>query len=68
MFGAGGGVAHVFVGPQPKFAPAARRLISSLQFGPFSVTYTRPVFGWNARPNMFRCPYVKIRGSQSGFP
>ena len=62
FIGAGGGVAQFALGPHPKFRSAAvrfgRRLISSLQFGPFSVTYSRPVKGWYARPNMFRWPYV----------
>src|SRR6267143_6907149 len=62
LFGGGGGVLHVFDGPQPKFRFGAmrsgRRLTSSLQAGPFSVTYGWPVMGWNARPNMFRWPYV----------
>jgi hypothetical protein len=66
--GAGGGEAHVCVGPQPKFPPETRRFTSSLQLGPFSVTNTRPVVGWKARPNMFRCPYVKMKLSWLRLP
>src|SRR5438046_9997597 len=59
-FGGGGVLEQFALGPHPKFrrAPArsGRRLISSLQFGPFSVTYGRCVTGWKARPNVFRCP------------
>src|SRR5437773_11438041 len=71
-FGGGGAPEQFALGPHPKFrrAPArsGRRLISSLQFGPFSVTYGRCVTGWKARPNMFRCPYVYTRGFQLAFP
>src|SRR6267143_5255724 len=71
LLGAGGGVEQVSLIPQPKFRSDAvrfgSRLTSSLQFGPFSVTYGRPVTGWKARPNMFRCPYVYTYGFQLAF-
>jgi len=58
----GGRLTHDAVGPRPKCrsgdARFGRRLISSLQVGPFSVTYTRLVIGWNASPNLFRWAYV----------
>src|SRR3990172_11007471 len=66
--GGGGGVEHVAVEPHPKFSPGERRLTSSLQFGPFSVTWAWSVEGWNARPNMFRWPYVYTRSFHVGFP
>src|SRR2546428_5302739 len=66
----GGRLPHEAVGPHPKFRSEAVRfgskLTSSLQFGPFSVTYTRPVNGWNASPNMFRWPYVYVKLYQEG--
>src|SRR6266536_6058725 len=54
--GGGGGWEHVSLGPHPKFAPFAIRLISSLHSGPFSVSHRFPVIGSKVKPNEFRWP------------
>src|SRR5205807_69128 len=53
LFGAGGGVAQVWLSPHPKFrrdpVRFGSKFTSSLQFGPFSVTWDGPSLG--GRPN-----------------
>jgi hypothetical protein len=58
LSGAGGGVLHVCVGPQPKFSSLERdmRLISSLHDGPFYVSQRRPVLGSKVKPKELRMP------------